>query len=79
MRADSSNGLTEEQKKVLDNCDCGPVQLFASPEAAHAFDSASDHDYYCRCEQCKSWWRQVGPEENGTFGPFTSEEIRNNV
>jgi hypothetical protein len=40
---------------------------------------ASDHDFYCRCPKCKEWWRAVGPEDDGTFGPFTSEEIRGNV
>ena len=40
---------------------------------------ASDHDFYCRCSQCREWWRQVGPEEDGTFGPFSREEIYGNV
>jgi hypothetical protein len=40
---------------------------------------ATSHGFFCRCDDCKEWWRAVGPEENGTFGPFTSEEIRGHV
>jgi hypothetical protein len=39
------------------------------------FLEASDHDFYCRCDKCKEWWRTMGPEEEGTFGPFSREEI----
>ena len=37
--------------------------------------TASDHPYNCICEQCKSWWVQVGPDEDGDYGPFSSEEV----
>lgn len=83
MQSDLNAGLNEEQRamlaEILDRCTCPPLEIslvpIKSPEV-RAFITASDHDYYCRCEACKSWWRQVGPEENGTFGPFTREEIR---
>lgn len=40
------------------------------------FVDASNHDYYCRCEKCKGWWQRMGPDEEGSFGPFSREEIR---
>jgi hypothetical protein len=42
-------------------------------------DRGSSHDFDCRCEVCRKWWKAVGPEEgpNGelTYGPFTKDEI----
>ena len=85
--------MNEQEKKALDaaldHCECPPLSLTVLKERMREelqrvtisadFVVASDHDFYCRCEKCKDWWRQVGPEEDGTFGPFTREEIMNNV
>lgn len=76
----------DEEKKfdeMLKRVSCPPL-VFKTVEQdmrdrVLAFSEASDHAFYCRCEKCKEWWRAVGPEEDGTFGPFTSEEIRGNV
>jgi hypothetical protein len=38
-------------------------------------DAAMNHDIDCKCETCKEYWRLVGPEEDGNYGPFTKEEI----
>ena len=36
----------------------------------------SSHRYSCRCEQCKEWWKAMGPDpDTGRYGPFTREEI----
>ena len=28
------------------------------------FDKASNHAYECRCDLCKQWWAEVGPEDD---------------
>ena len=38
-------------------------------------DAGSAHAYDCHCDVCKEWWRSVGPDEDGNYGPFTREEI----
>ena len=44
------------------------------------FRDASEHRYNCRCDKCLSWWASMGPdgepEEEGAWGPFTWEEIK---
>ena len=41
-----------------------------------SFIEASDHSYFCRCDGCKEWWRQMGPDpEDESYGPFTKEEL----
>lgn len=39
---------------------------------------AWDHPYSCRCDMCAMAWVLVGPDggEEGNFGPFTEQEIR---
>jgi len=39
------------------------------------FVDASDHPGRCRCALCKKWWKTVGADEDGYYGPFTKEEI----
>jgi hypothetical protein len=42
------------------------------------FAAASEHPYTCRCDICKQWWIDMGPEdpdEEPSYGPFTVEEI----
>ena len=39
---------------------------------------ATAHPYTCRCEKCRMWWKVMGPEEDGSYGPFTREEIERN-
>jgi hypothetical protein len=39
-------------------------------------DEGSSHPGTCRCETCWRWWKLMGPDEVGDFGPFTEEEIR---
>lgn len=53
--------------------------LVGEPDTLAKILTASDHDFYCRCNLCKEWWRSVGPEEDGSCGPFTIEEILDNV
>lgn len=42
-------------------------------------DVGGSHPYSCRCDVCKEFWREMGPEQNGegsvSYGPFTREEI----
>ena len=45
-------------------------------EVASLLES-SDHSYDCRCNECREWWRQMGPDpDTGEHGPFTAEEVR---
>ena len=39
----------------------------------------SRHPYQCRCCTCLAWWSMLGPEDGGSWGPFTHEEIRDHV
>jgi len=38
------------------------------------FMDSSEHSYTCTCQKCLGWWASMGPEE-GSFGPFTQEQI----
>lgn len=48
-----------------------------------AIEEGSNHPYTCRCDTCRQWWRNIGPEldldgdgnEVRTYGPFKAEEI----
>lgn len=31
---------------------------------------AADHPRSCTCDSCREFWRIVGPEEDGHYGPF---------
>lgn len=39
------------------------------------FVAATAHPFTCRCDRCKDWWSEVGPDEDGSFGPFREAEI----
>lgn len=39
------------------------------------FMESCDHPYSCRCGLCLDYWRKIGPDEDGSYGPFTKEEI----
>ena len=40
------------------------------------FVEATNHPYGCRCDKCKQWWKDMGPDpDDGGYGPFTAEEI----
>lgn len=39
-------------------------------------NEGSDHPYDCRCDTCKQWWMNVGPDEDGLYGPFSVEEMK---
>lgn len=28
------------------------------------------HDVNCTCDACKLWWVNLGPDEDGGYGPF---------
>lgn len=53
------------------------------PETVKVLDEGSEHRYSCRCETCRRWWKEVGPEIGSdgepSYGPFTEEEIKNGV
>lgn len=82
--------MTDEEKKALDkalaDCECPPLRLTTLQQhireqaekagIPQSFMEASDHAYFCRCEKCREWWVRMGPDEEGSFGPFTREEIR---
>lgn len=36
---------------------------------------ASEHSYTCKCDKCKLWWQEIGPDEKGNYGPFDKNEI----
>lgn len=42
-----------------------------------ALDRGNEHEYLCRCDTCREWWRLMGPEDELglSYGPFTAEEI----
>lgn len=47
------------------------LDAFASnTEISPDFVESSDHPYSCTCDKCREWWREMGPEDDGTFGPF---------
>lgn len=35
----------------------------------------SEHPFHCKCTMCREWWMMMGPEEDGSYGPFNREEI----
>lgn len=35
-----------------------------APLTLDEFDAASNHPYSCRCDLCKRWWAEVGPEDD---------------
>jgi len=37
---------------------------------SEGFADSTDHPYSCTCDQCREWWRKMGPEEDGQYGPF---------
>jgi hypothetical protein len=40
------------------------------------FLESSEHPYTCKCDKCRSWWKDMGPDPTtGRYGPFTNEEI----
>lgn len=47
----------------------------AASGLSHSFMAATDHAYQCRCEICRDWWVDMGPDGYDNFGPFTWEEI----
>ena len=52
-------------------------ELGIPPEEQAMLDAASNHKYSCRCEQCRQWWKSVGPDpDSGKYGPFTEEEVK---
>jgi len=47
-----------------------------SDEEAELLNTAMDHDYHCRCNKCRQWWRACGRDPDyDDYGPFTVEEI----
>jgi len=51
------------------------IKMFGfSEEVSSLLDVGSSHPASCRCDVCKEWWKEVGPDEDG-YGPFTKEEI----
>jgi len=70
--------MDEEFKKKLAKA------LGISEEERAVLDTGGDHPYSCRCETCADYWRQMGPDPDGTtmvpqrpYGPFTITEIEN--
>lgn len=40
------------------------------------FANSCDHPYDCKCDSCRQWWRDMGPDpDTDAYGPFTKEEI----
>lgn len=37
---------------------------------------ALDHEDGCTCDICLAWWLQFGPEEDGSYGPFSAAAIK---
>ena len=50
------------------------------PEVVKILDEGSEHPFSCKCEICKKWWIEMGPEmgpnREPSYGPFTKEEIK---
>lgn len=52
------------------------ADLGIPPEERDILLTGADHDYMCRCDTCREWWKMMGPDpENGTCGGFTMEEL----
>lgn len=45
------------------------------PQERPILDMGSDHSHDCRCDVCRKWWKLMGPDEDGSYGPFTEEEV----
>lgn len=50
--------------------------LAISGEERRALIRGTMHGGGCRCVSCQVWWTLLGPDEQGTYGPFAAEEIR---
>lgn len=50
--------------------------LGITPEEQRVLDTGNEHNYRCRCDNCKDYWRLMGPDETGTYGPFTADEMK---
>lgn len=48
--------------------------LGITPNEQRILDAGSNHPYSCRCETCRQWWQQMG-DDDGSYGPFTKEEV----
>jgi len=42
-------------------------------DVANTLDAGSDHPFSCTCKKCWEWWRLMGPDEDGNYGPFGKE------
>ena len=52
------------------------AELGIEPEERDILLTGGDHDYRCRCDVCRKWWKIMGPDpENGKCGSFTMEEL----
>jgi hypothetical protein len=45
-------------------------QSFLRAIVGEHFAEATNHPYTCTCDKCREWWVQMGPEDEGVFGPF---------
>lgn len=58
---------TPQLQQYLDNL----ARKFGfTPELKSTLDIGSDHPFGCTCPVCAEWWKTMGPDEDGRFGPF---------
>lgn len=55
----------------------GALGAALAPGEREILDAGNSHDYGCRCEGCRQWWRLMGPNggDDGDYGPFTEAEV----
>ena len=68
--------MTERHPSLQRFLDGMLERMHLGKEQARVLVDGSDHPYQCRCPTCLEWWATMGPEEGGSWGPFTEKEIQ---
>ena len=50
-------------------------------ETQNILDAGGSHGLSCRCETCRRWWQEMGPEDDPRrpYGPFAIDEIEDDT
>ena len=43
------------------------------PDERKILDEGGSHPGDCLCDICRQYWKLLGPDEDGNFGPFGKE------
>lgn len=44
-------------------------------EEKRVLDIGGSHQGSCTCDTCRKYWALMGPDEEGKYGPWTLEEL----